>query len=138
MSKVAVVLLVSLALAWTAAGKDEPLTEAAYATSAKAWHRDWHATNMTPIHNHERCVASWQHADAIRERMVAVEPPASRADYHAALMAFVEAYLETMDTCVGNLHITPEWRGQLRVVSDRRRTLIKLVASEKLDLPARW
>jgi hypothetical protein len=138
MSKVAVVLLASLALAWTAAGKDDPLTEEAYATSANAWNRDWHATNMTPIHNHERCVASWQSADAVRERMVAVQPPASRADYHAALMAFVEAYLEMMDSCVGNQRITPEWRDQLRVVTDRRRALIEVVAAEKLDLPARW
>jgi hypothetical protein len=70
--------------------------------------------------------------------MGTVTPPASRTEYHAALGAFVAAYLESMDTCVGSTHMTPEWRRQRAVVNDRRRAIFKIVAADDLDLPHKW
>jgi hypothetical protein len=138
MPRVAALLLVVTALVWTPAGAGEPLSEAAYATEVASWHVDWQPQQMGAHLRHERCVESWQRADAVRERMAAITPPASRAAYHAALGAFIAAYLESMDTCVGSTRMTPEWRRQRAVVNDRRRAIFKIVAANGLDLPTKW
>jgi hypothetical protein len=138
MSKVTLVLLALAALGASLAAAGEPLTEAAYTTEVASWHGDWRPDEMQSGFHHERCVASWQRADAIRGRMATVTPPSSRAEYHAALSSFVEAYLELMDTCVGNPRPTPEWRRQRTLVNQRRRAISKTVTAGRLDLPFKW
>jgi hypothetical protein len=138
MSKVAAALLLLAVLESSLATAGEPLTEEAYATEVAAWHADWHPEAMPSNFRHERCVARWQRANAVHGRMATVTPPSSRTEYHAALSAFVEAYLELMDTCVGNPRLTPESRHQRTLVNQRRRRISKIVTAGRLGLPIKW
>jgi len=137
MPTLAALLVAAVALV-SAAAPGAPLTEDAYDAEVKAWHRDWRAGKPTWTHDPDRCVASWQSADAIRTRVMAVEPPAARAEFHAALVAFFDAYLAMTDTCVGDTVPSPAWTTHVRAARDQNRSLRGIARTGRMDLPAIW
>lgn len=130
------ILALSFATLLLAAGP--PLDQAAYDAAALAWHREWQSRPAPHTDDREAFQRYWQTGDPIRTRLRAVDPPPSRAAYHEALLAYVDAALAAADEGLTEARVTAAWAVKHREAMRRRRALAQAARATDPSLPANW
>jgi hypothetical protein len=140
----AVLLALPLCLLPTAgalAADDPPAAstpEQTYDAAVAGWHRDWTGRSSTQLTDRGGCLEYWQQGDPIRERMRATPPPPARAEFHRALVAFVDAALAAADECLAEPRPTPKWSSKVAAAIRLHQKVYFAAGARSATLPTQW